>query len=176
LEVSGARLQDSEQIISQLHQAYSRRIYFFARRELRSHATAEDVSHETLVRVMEAVRAGKLASPEALPGFVSGTARNVIHEFRRKEGRAGPLGDLEFPAPEQPAPVDPAVRRAMEIVLKRLKPRERDFLRLYYYEDLSKEEISERLGIVPERMRLVKSRALKSFREFYLRLTKGEYK
>ena len=121
---------------------------------------------------MEAVRAGKLASPDALPGFVGGTARNVIREFRRQEGRAGPLGDREFPAPEDRTTVDPLVRRAMEEVLRRLKQRERDFLRLYYYEDLSKEEISRRLGIVPERVRLVKSRALKSFREFYLRLTK----
>jgi len=45
-------------------------------------------------------------------------------------------------------------------------------LRLYYYEDLSKEEISARLGIDPERVRLIKSRALKSFREFYDRLVK----
>jgi DNA-directed RNA polymerase specialized sigma24 family protein len=113
-----ARLQDNEQIVSQLHQAYSRRIYVCALRELRSHATAEDVSQETLVRVMEAIRGGKLVSPDALPGFASGTARNVIHEFRRKEGRAGPLGDLDFAAPEKTDAVDPAVRRAMEMVLQ----------------------------------------------------------
>jgi RNA polymerase sigma factor (sigma-70 family) len=120
---------------------------------------------------MEAVRADKLQSPDALPGFVAGTARNVIHEFRRKGSREGPIGEQEFPAPEKEAIVDHTVRRAMESVLQRLKPRERDFLRLYYYEELSKEEISSRLGIDPERVRLIKSRALKSFREFYTRLT-----
>lgn len=121
---------------------------------------------------MEAVRAGKLASPDALPGFVSGTARNVIRESRRKEERAGPLGTLDVPEPRIEDPTDPSVRRAIEMVLRRLKPRERDFLRLYYYDELSKEEISKRLGVGPERVRLVKSRALKSFREFYLRLKK----
>ncbi|MEO8027121.1 MAG: sigma-70 family RNA polymerase sigma factor [Bryobacteraceae bacterium] len=154
-----------------MHQRFSNRILFFALRELRSRAAAEDVRNDTLLRVIEAIRNGKLASPDSLPAFVIATARNVIREYRRKESRADPLGDREFTAPE-PAPfVDPAVQRALESVLQRLKPRERDFLRLYYYEDLSKEEISERLGILPDRVRLIKSRALKSFREFYLRLS-----
>ena len=72
--------------------------------------------------------------------------------------------------------MDPAILKAMEMVLQRLKPRDRDFLRLYYYEEMSKEEISARLGIDPDRVRLVKSRALKSFREFYFRLTRGSQK
>jgi len=162
-------LESSEQIVSDLHQAFHRRVYFFAMRELRSHAAAEDVANETLMRVMQAVRGGRIASPEALPGFVSATARNVIHEFRRSDTRAEPLGEREFPADAPPLP-DPAWSRAIEMVLQRLKPRERDILRLYYYDELSKEEISERLGIDTERVRLVKSRALKSFRDFYLRL------
>ena len=57
-----------------------------------------------------------------------------------------------------------------------LSDREREVLRLTYYEELSKEEISERLGIIPERVRLVKSRALASFRDFYGRLTEGKRK
>jgi RNA polymerase sigma factor (sigma-70 family) len=167
----GAPLPEHEEIVSQLHEAFSSRIYFLALRELRSHPTAEDVCHETLMRVMEAVRSGKVASPDSLPGFVAGTARNVIHEFRRTQARAGPLGERDYAAPEKPQIVDSSIRRAMETVFDRLKPRERDVLRLYYYEELSKEEISRRLGIDPERVRLVKSRALKTFREFYLRLT-----
>jgi RNA polymerase sigma factor (sigma-70 family) len=72
--------------------------------------------------------------------------------------------------------VDHTVRRAIDSTLARLKPREREVLRLTYYEEMSKEEISERLGIIPERVRLVKSRALASFREFYGRLTEGKRK
>jgi len=140
-------------------------------RELRSHALAEDVCQETLMRVMERLQGGKLESPEALPGFVAGTARNVIREVRRKEGRVSSIGEMEFAADEKEPSVDDSVRRALDLALKRLKPRERDLLRLYYYEELSKDEISRKLGIDAERVRLVKSRALKSFREFYLRLT-----
>jgi len=155
-----------------LHEGFRSRIYYLALRELRSPAEADDVCQETLIRVMEAVRKGRLESKEALPGYVAGTARNVIREFRRKHERLSPLGTLDPPAPDAEAPADPAVGQAIEMVLRRLKPRERDFLRLYYYEELTKDEISQRLGVLPERVRLVKTRALKSFREFYLRLSR----
>ncbi len=57
-------------------------------------------------------------------------------------------------------------------MIRRLKPREQAFLRYFYYDELPKEEISLRLGIPEERLRLIKSRALKSFREIYGRLAK----
>ncbi|MBI2689703.1 MAG: sigma-70 family RNA polymerase sigma factor [Acidobacteria bacterium] len=167
---------DIEQIIARLPAEFSSRIYYLALRKLRSASSAEDVRNETLLRVIQALRAGSLRAPEALPAFVLSIARNVILEEFRKQNRTGELGDRDFPngAPEEPA--DPAVRRAIESALTRLKPRERDVLRLAYFEDLSKEEISERLGIVPDRVRLVKSRALKSFREFYWRVTGAKQK
>jgi DNA-directed RNA polymerase specialized sigma24 family protein len=44
---------------------------------------------------------------------------------------------------------------------------------MYYYEELPNEEIARSLGVKEERLRLIKSRALKSFREMYKQLTKG---
>jgi len=155
---------------SALHESFSDRIYFIALRELRSPADAEDVRNETLLRVMESIRAGKLASSSALPAFVIGTARNVIREVMRKGKRAESMEERDFAAPAASEEVDPGVRRAIEAVLRRLKPRERDFVRLYYYEELPKQQISEQLGIHEDRVRLIKSRALKSFREMYERL------
>jgi len=163
----GTALQDHEQLVATLHERFASRM-----RELRSHAVAEEVCHETLLRVMQAIRENKLVTEAALPGFVSGTARNVILEFRRKESRTAPLGDREFAAPPREGLVDASVRKAMQQVFDRLKPRERDVLQLFYLEELTKEEIGARLDLDPERVRLVKSRALKSFREFYDRLTR----
>lgn len=164
-------MEEREQIVSRLHETFSARIYYLALRELKLPEAAEDVRNETLIRVMESVRSGKVDSLDALPAFVAGTARNVIREFRRKDARFSELGDLDLPADPVPPPPDPAVNQAIEQTLRRLKPRERDFLRLYYYEELSKEEISSRLGIIPDRVRLIKSRALKNFRDFYQRLS-----
>jgi DNA-directed RNA polymerase specialized sigma24 family protein len=59
------------------------------------------------------------------------------------------------------------VRSAIKRTIARLKPRERDLLRLYYCEELPRNEIARRTGIAEERVRLMKSRALKYFREIY---------
>ena len=167
---------DIEQIISRRPAEFSSRIYYIALRKLRSKTAAEDVRNETLLRVIQALRAGTLRTPDALPAFVLGIARNVVLEELRKQNRTDELGDRDFAGeiPEEPA--DPAVKRAIESTMDRLKPREKDILRLTYFDELSKEEISERLGILPDRVRLVKSRALKSFREFYWRITEAQKK
>jgi len=156
-----------------LHDGFSDRIFFLALNELRSKADAEDVRNETLVRVMEAVGADRLQTPAALPGFVLATARNIIRESLRKGQRVESIADQDFRAESHESVVDHTIKRVMETVIGRLKPRERDFLRLYYYDELPKAEISRQLGIDQERVRLIKSRALKSFREIYQRLTKA---
>ena len=137
---------------------------------------AEEVCHETLLRVMQAIRNGKLQDEAALPGFVVGTARNVIMEVRRKESRTAPLGERDVAEDHQESQVDHTVRKAMQQVFAKLKPREREVLQLAYLEELPKEEIAARIGVDPERVRLVKSRALRSFRDFYERLTNNSPK
>jgi RNA polymerase sigma-70 factor (ECF subfamily) len=168
-----ARIGEGDQAaVTALHDRFAARIYFIALREMRSAHDAEDVRNETLFRVLEAIRGGRLASPAALPGFVVSTARNVIREFGRKDRRAEPILDRDFAAPMPDKPVDHQTRQAIELVIRRLKPRERAFVRLFYYDELPKAEISRRLGVSEERLRLVKSRALKTFREIYERLAK----
>ena len=156
---------------AEIYERFSARVYYIALREMRSPADAEDVRNETMIRVLQAIHEDRLASPSALTSFVLATARNVIREFGRKGRRAESIAERDFPAAVAPE-VDHTVKRAIESVIRRLKPREQEFLRLYYYDELPKAEISRRLGIPEERMRLIKSRALKSFREFYERLVK----
>ena len=156
-----------------LYAAFGERIYAVAVRQLRSPADAEDVRGETLIRVVGAVRAGRLESPRALPGFVLGTARNVIREAMRRRQRAESIADRDF-ASSAPEAVDHTIRRAIEAALAQLRPRERDVVRYCFYDELPKEEISRRLGIHCDRVRLVKSRALKSFKEAFHGLTSRE--
>jgi len=158
-----------------LYEKYSARVYYLALSELRSHADAEDVRTETFLRVMQAIREDRLRSPQALASFILGTAHNVIRELARQQRR---LAQLDDRGPEEAGEaqasvfLDAGAERAIEQVLRRLKPREQQFLRLYYYDELPKEEIARQLGIKEERLRLIKSRALKRFRELYERLTK----
>jgi|HubBroStandDraft_4_1064222.scaffolds.fasta_scaffold124854_4 predicted DNA-binding protein YlxM (UPF0122 family) len=62
------------------------------------------------------------------------------------------------------------MRQAIQVAIHRLKPKKREFLRLYYYDELPKEEIARRIGVDEERVRLVKHRCLKNFREIFERL------
>jgi RNA polymerase sigma factor (sigma-70 family) len=82
-----------------------------------------------------------------------------------------PLDDHELKLVGEASPektfLDQEASRSIEEVAKQLKPREREFLRMYYYDELPKQEIARALGIKEERLRLIKSRALQKFREIY---------
>jgi RNA polymerase sigma factor (sigma-70 family) len=148
-----------------LFEKYSGRVYYLALRELRSPADAEDVRAETFLRVLTAIRNQQVRSPDSLNSYILGTARNVIRE-------ASERNVPDVPSPEPDPVLDEDVRQAIEVTIRRLKPREREFLRLYYYEDLPKPEIARSIGIDEERIRLLKHRCLRNFREIYERLRK----
>jgi RNA polymerase sigma factor (sigma-70 family) len=160
-----------------LYEKYSDRLYFLSLSELHSRADAEDVRAETFMRVLLALRQGKLRKAESLSSFIVGIALNVIRESRRHKLGTEPLGENETEIAGEASPedvyLDQEVRRSLEQAARQLKPREREFLRLYYYEELPKEEIARLLGIKEERLRLIKSRTLQRFREIYKKMKRG---
>ena len=160
-----------------LYQRYGAKVYYVALRESRSPQDAEDVRAETFLRVLQAIRANQVRSAAALPAFILGTTRNVLHELFSRRRQAGQTTEPEAAGLAMPSHeklfFDSEVRRAIEQVIVRLKPRDRDLLRMHFYEELPAEEIARRSGIARERVRLVKSRALKRFREFYLRANRA---
>jgi len=159
-----------------LYEKYSARVYYLALSELRSREDAEDVRTETFMRVIQAIRSRSLRSPEALSSFILGTAHNVIREGLRQRWKVDRIAKLENERGPSAEPdqffLDPNVKHAIKQVIDRLKPRERAFLLMYYYQEIPPVEIASRLNLKPERLRLIKSRALKHFREIYLRLVK----
>lgn len=154
-----------------LYEKYAARVYFLALSELHSKEDAEDVRAETFLRVIQALRQEKLRTPDALPAFIVGIARNVVREQIRRKYKSEPLDGSEGEAASEVSPetvfLDEESRKAVREVAATLKPREREFLRLYYYEERPREEIANSLGISEERVRLIKSRALQRFRDAY---------
>ena len=157
-----------------LYEKYSARVYYLALKETRSQHDAEDVRAETFLRVLQAIRGNQIRSAEALGAFVLGVTRNVLRELyakRRQGGDAIPAEEagLAIPSHEQ-VYLDQEIRSAMQRTIERLRPREQLVLRLLIYEELPSEEVARRADIAPERVRLIKSRALKHFREIHSRL------
>lgn len=174
--VANIRLGDASAETA-LYEKYSARVYFLALSELHSKEDAEDVRAETFLRVLQALRQDQLRSAGSVGSFIVGTALNVIREQVRQGYKTQSLDEREANLTGEnsleSAFVDSEASRAIEAAARRLKPREREFLRMHYYEELPKEEIARALGVKEERLRLIKSRTLKSFREIYKKLTKG---
>lgn len=159
-----------------LYEKYRARVYYLAIKHLRSAEDAEDARAETFLRVLQSIRQNQLRSAEALASFILGTTHNVILESLRRRQKDERLTNKEVEREQACSPdeffLSPEVKRAIEQVISRLKPREQEFLQMYYYEELPDDEIARRIDLKPERVRLIKSRALKSFREMYERLIK----
>lgn len=158
-----------------LYEKFSSRVYFTALSETHSKDDAEDIKAETFLRVILALRQDKLRSADSLPSFIVGFTLNVIREHIRQKYRADSLEDYEYDVASEISLesvfLDAETSRALEQAARQLKPREQQFLRMYYYDELPKEEIARRLGINEERVRLIKSRALQSFRDIYKKMT-----
>ena len=162
---------------AELYRKYQAKVYYLALRESGSTHDAEDVCAESFLRVLQVLRAKELRSPAALPAFIVGTTRNVLHELFSHRRQAGKTtdpedADLSLPSHEKLF-LDSEVQQAIKATIDRLKPRERDMLHMHFYEELPAEEIARRFGIARERVRLVKSRALRHFRDVYKRLDSG---
>ena len=157
-----------------LYEKYAAKVYYLALRETRSPQDAEDVRAETFLRVLLAVRGNQLRTAASLPGFILVVTRNVLRELYVQHSRIAQAVQPEAAGLASPSHerlfLDHEVELAVRKTIDRLKPRERAVLRMHFYDELPTDEIARRADIAPERVRLVKSRALKHFRELHSRL------
>jgi RNA polymerase sigma factor (sigma-70 family) len=160
-----------------LYEKYSATVYYLALRKAKSPQDADDVCAETFLRVLLAIRGHHIRSAAALPAFILGVMRNVLNELYARRRQAGDVvapetAELTAPSHERLF-LDREVRAAIQATIDRLRPRERAVLRMHFYDELPTDEIAQRVGMAPERVRLVKSRALKHFRELHSRLRRA---
>jgi RNA polymerase sigma-70 factor (ECF subfamily) len=146
---------------------FRERIRLFAVRRLRDSAAAEDVAQETLRRVMEACRAGRLQNPAALPSFIFQTAHHIcLQHFRSssREGRALQRLSMEDAQNREPHPLSTMIgdeqRKEVREALNRLGPEDRDLLRRMYYEEVDTEVLAQSLGVTAGALRVRKHRVL----------------
>jgi len=148
------------------------RIRVFACRRLATAAEGEDVAQETIRRVLEALRLGRLRAPEALPAFVFETARNICRHRHRSAAREGRAFDrLRSRLPHAEPAIDPLAnilsegeRGAVRTALSHLADDDRELLRMSYYQALDTAEVARRLGATPAAIRVRRFRALHKLR------------
>jgi len=155
-----------------LAQRFWERVRLFATRRLGSAAGADDVAQETLRRVVEALRAGRVRQMEALPAFVFQTALHIcLQQHRSKEREDRALVRLAG-APDAAAPGDALAslineerRAALHRGLLGLRHEDRELLRMLYFQDQEPEAIARRLGLTTGALRVRKHRALQRLAE-----------
>ena len=169
-QVEGSTEQSTPE--TELAPRFRDRLRVFAAHRLGDASAAEDVAQETLRRVAEALRAGRLEQPAALPAFVFQTARHVCMQLRRsaaRESRAfARLSSGDRSEADSADICDPLTalitqeqRVAVRQALQALDHEDRELLRLAYFDQLSANEIAAQLSSTPGAVRVRKHRALR---------------
>lgn len=153
---------------SELAARYWDRIRLFATRRVNDASLAEDIAQETLRRVIEALRAGRVQNTDAIAGFVFQTAKHVCMHAHRSAGReARAMRRLHDPSDADVVGPDALThlvseerRRRVRTALETLSPEDRDLLHAVYFAQLDTAELAAQLGLSPGALRVRKHRAV----------------
>lgn len=136
----------------------------------------KDLAQEALQVALLRLRAGKVEQPEALAGFLRGTALNLMaNELRRSERRLAEAssdwmdelqGDGDDPA--QHVEDDDLVRNMRDAIGGLKVARDRELLWRYYVDQASKEQLCASLALSAEHFDRVLHRARLRLRELWL--------
>ncbi|GAA3386645.1 RNA polymerase sigma factor [Cryptosporangium minutisporangium] len=139
-------------------------VYGYLRSRCGSATLAEDLTAETFLAAVVAVRSGR----DLTPGWLVTVARNKLVDHWRREAREQRSLRLVEPPPEQDDPWDAQldVLRARG-VLERLGPHHRAALTLRYVDDLPVPEVARLLGRTLHATEALIVRARAAFRSAY---------
>ncbi len=113
----------------------------------------EDLVEEILTNAIEQIKKGEFRGESSVGTFIyTITSRRIVDYIRHK---SKVLKDAPEPS-DYPDPQEYIETKEREEVMaeaiKKLKPKYRQVLYLYYYKELSREEVARKLGLSPRRV------------------------
>ena len=141
------------------------RIRLYGLRHLRSTAAADDLVQQVLLKMIEALRAGRLRESDKLAPFALGTCRMTVLDLRRSARRQEQLLE-EFGGilvPDQP-PVPRLDGDQLARCVQALKERERAVVVMTFYDEQTAAESAGFLGISEANVRVIRHRAIRQLR------------
>lgn len=170
------RLKDGDPSTEARFSTYFERFLSIKLRARRMDPTfAEDVRQETLYRVLKTLRQGSgVAQPERFGAFVNSVCNNVLLELTRKrtggEEPAGETPDVEDGRVDlQAGLITQERKRLVAKVLDDLTPKDREILRLVFFEEWDRRKICERLNVDQDHLRVLLYRAKARFQAAYMK-------
>ncbi|MEO8052163.1 MAG: sigma-70 family RNA polymerase sigma factor [Acidobacteriota bacterium] len=145
------------------------------RRTLRSHQAVEDIRQETFLRVLSVLRnKGGVEHPERFGAFVNGVCSNVLAEYYRSSSRHAPAKSQALDAPSGEADpetgfVNEERKRSVRAILGTLPDKDKQILRLIFFEELEKDEVCRIYHVDRNYLRVLLHRAKNRFRVGLLR-------
>jgi RNA polymerase sigma-70 factor (ECF subfamily) len=134
----------------------------------------EDLTQETFLRVLTALRREDgIQSPAALGGYVNSVCNNLLYEVNRWQSRAEFISIDQFDPPDQRVSAESVLvsEETNELVrrtLEELPSKDRELLRMVFYEDIDRADICRNFRISPEYLRVLVHRAKARLREYWL--------
>lgn len=141
------------------------RIRLYGLRHLRSSSAADDLVQQVLLKVLEALRAGRLREPGKLAPFVLGTCRMTVMDLqrnaRRQETLLSMFGSHLAPAPALAPNLDAG---QLARCVQALGERERSVIVMDFHDEQTARETAGFLGTSEANVRVIRHRALRQLR------------
>jgi RNA polymerase sigma-70 factor (ECF subfamily) len=144
------------------------------RSRLRNSQMVEDLTQETFLRVLTALRREDgIQFPAAFGGYVNSVCNNLLYEVNRWQSRAEFISIDQFDPPDNRVSAESVLvsEETNELVrrtLEELPWKERELLRMVFYEDIDRGDICRNFRISPEYLRVLVHRAKARLREYWL--------
>lgn len=142
----------SDTAIAHCFSLYREELYRFIVGRVGCRDTAQDILHDTFVRLMDFTRQGKVESPRPFLYQVAGNL--IIDHYRRNRNRSGtPMEEQELVAIPDPAPPPDEIAAArnqcelLQYALDELPPRCREVFILLKFKHYSYAQVEKELGI-----------------------------
>lgn len=163
---------------NRLIETYRPRVFYFLLRRLRDRNLAEELTQETLMVAMQALRQDRLREEEKLAGYIFGIAKNLYYKTCRQRAQQDKFtADSAAGAPRRWL-MDPEAgvlleeqRKQVRCALDAMRPEDREILRRALVDAQPLEEIARELGVPYAAVRKRKSRAVERLRKMFLAMS-----
>ncbi len=162
---------DERAFMERLYIDHRRMMFAQAYQVLRDRAAAEEAVNEACMLIIRKIPELQAKSRCTLRSYLVSTVRNVaINAYNRRQREqdlcSGSSGEWIDELPSGDVPVETHLIRqeqidAMDRALMALPEREREMLRMKYFDELTDAEIAPLFGVKPDSVRMILSRARK---------------
>jgi len=179
-DLVAASLSGNRDAFGQIVSRYQSLVCSLAYSATGSLSQSEDLAQDTFVTAWKHLR--DLREPEKLRAWICGIARNLIHNFLRKEGRepshrAETLEEISAGPSPEPLPVETTISKEEAAILwrslEKIPDAYREPLILFYREHQSVEAVAAKLDLSEDAAKQRLSRGRKLLQEQFLSFVEG---